>query len=307
MRGRAKGAVGGIGATRTPNRAFLVSLLILGMAGTIASRLLAAKKNAQAAAPRTYLGFDTNTYPGDAALPQLKQTFAFSGYWLNTPPGAKENTWAGKREILRKSGFGFLVLFKGRTERRLKPPEDPAELGRADAETAVESAWREGFPDHTVIFLDQEEGGRMTPVQMTYISNWIERVMMGHFYAGIYCSGIPFKEGGGQSVVTADDIRARLSASLLFFFVYNDACPPSPGCAYPKIAPPPSMSGVKYAQVWQFAQSPRRREFTHACSATYNADGNCYPPIRAGTGALVLDLDSATSPDPSNAGQQRTD
>lgn len=289
-----------VGAWRTPKLAFLVSALaLLPLFGLLVANT-SRRNAADDAAPATYLGFDTNTYPGDDALPALKKTFAFSGYWLNTPPGAKENTWVGKRDVLRKSGFGFLVLFNGRTERQLKPPVDPSSMGQADAEVADESAWREGFPDHTVIFLDQEEGGRMTAPQMTYISSWIARVMAGHFYAGIYCSGIPFKEGGGESIVTADDIRARVSLPFLFFFVYNDSCPPSLGCVYSKAAPSPALSGVKYASVWQFAQSPRRREVTRTCSATYNSDGNCYAPNRATGRPIAVDLDSATSSDPSN-------
>lgn len=300
MKRRARGASRTLGATRLPNLAFLVSVLALLPLFALLGANTSPQTAADDTAPATYLGFDTNTYPGDDALPALKKTFAFSGYWLNAPPGAKENTWIGKRDVLRKNGFGFLVLFNGRTERQLKAPVDPASIGQADAEVAVESAGREGFPDHTVIFLDQEEGGRMTAPQMTYISSWIAGVMARHFYAGIYCSGIPFKEGGGQSIVTADDIRARVSLPFLFFFVYNDSCPPSLGCVYSKAAPSPSLSGVKYASVWQFAQSPRRREVTRACSATYNADGNCYAPNWAAGGAMAVDLDSATSPDPSN-------
>jgi hypothetical protein len=34
----------------------------------------------------TYLGFDRNDYPGDANLHVLRQTFSFTGYWLNNPP-----------------------------------------------------------------------------------------------------------------------------------------------------------------------------------------------------------------------------
>src|SRR5579862_7258090 len=71
-------------------------------------------------APHTYLGFDANDYPGDAALPDLRQTFVFSGYWLNVPPGAKTNPWAGKRAVLLNNGFGFLVLFNGRSSSDLK-------------------------------------------------------------------------------------------------------------------------------------------------------------------------------------------
>jgi len=39
-----------------------------------------------------YLGFDRNTYPGDANLKALHETFSYTGYWLNHPPGEKTNT-----------------------------------------------------------------------------------------------------------------------------------------------------------------------------------------------------------------------
>ena len=252
--------------------------------------------------PRTYLGFDANDYPSDTALPELRKTFAFAGYWLNVPPGAKTNSWTGKRDAIRNNGFGFLVLFNGRTESQLKPPLLAAELGASDAALAVKSAQHEGFPAHTIVFLDQEEGGRMLPVQIDYLVAWIQHVNSSSFSAGVYCSGMKVKEGKGRYIVTADDIHERTAAKS--FFVYNDACPPSPGCLHLKNPPSPSASGVAYASVWQFAQSPRRHEFTKSCSSTYNPDGNCYPPaipgVSANPGSILLDLDSATSPDPSH-------
>jgi Rv2525c-like, glycoside hydrolase-like domain len=249
---------------------------------------------------RTYLGFDANDYPGDTALPALRKTFSFLGYWLNLPPGTKTNSWRDKRDVVLKNGFGFLVLFNGRTESQLKPLVAAA-LGVSDAELAVKSAQQEGFPAHTIVFLDQEEGGRMLPVQIDYLVAWIEHVNSSGFSAGVYCSGMKVKEGKGHFIVTADDIHERTAAKS--FFVYNDACPPSPGCLYLKDPPSPSASGVAYASVWQFAQSPRRREFTRSCSSTYSPDGSCYPPASEGAaanpGSILLDLDSATSPDPS--------
>src|SRR5580658_4644093 len=95
--------------------------------------------------PQTYLGFDANDYPGDDALPALRRTFTFSGYWLNAPPGAKTNSWIGKRAELLKDGFGFLLLFNGRLAKELQPPVDPGDLGVRDAEAAVAAASREGF------------------------------------------------------------------------------------------------------------------------------------------------------------------
>src|SRR5262245_30855777 len=66
------------------------------------------------------LGFDRNIYPGDAALPILRKTFAFSSYWLSPPPGEKTSTWSSKRELLRSLDFGYLVLFRGPQIRELE-------------------------------------------------------------------------------------------------------------------------------------------------------------------------------------------
>jgi hypothetical protein len=249
--------------------------------------------------PQTYLGFDANEYPGDDALPGLRRTFTFSGYWLNAPPGAKTNSWTGKRAELLKNGFGFLILFNGRLSKELRPPANARDLGARDADVAVAAAEREGFSagNGIVIYLDIEEGGRMYPIQIEYIQGWSGRVASSGFAPGVYCSGIGVKESNRQTITTADDIHER--APVAAYFIYNDACPPSPGCAYLKNPPSPSHSGFSGALVWQFAQSPRRRNLTGQCSATYESDGNCYPPASTAAGHILLDLDSSVSPDPS--------
>jgi hypothetical protein len=256
--------------------------------------------NPSVAASRSFLGFDRNGYPGDEALPSLRKAFSFVGYWLNAPPDATSNTWAGKRVILRQSGFGFLVLFNGRTDSQLRLPNRAPALGASDAHVAVEDALREGFSKNTIIFLDQEEGGRLLPEQRSYLFAWIDGVIASGFHAGVYCSGMPASEGNGKFVVTADDIRDHAEGRKISFFVYNDACPSSPGCAYRGEPPSPSDSGVIFASVWQFAQSPRRHEFTARCSSTYSRDGKCYPPVAGPAGSIFVDLNSATSSDPSD-------
>lgn len=249
---------------------------------------------------RTYLGFDRNDYPGDPALNSLRQTFSFTGYWLNNPPGEVSNSWHGKREILRSHGFGFLVVFNGRPFKGLQRLPDLAALGASDAAAAVAAARSEQFPAGTVIFLDQEEGGRLLPEQRAYLYAWVDGVNTKGFRACVYCSGVPFRESPGDTVVTANDIRDFASDRKIVYWIYNDACPPSPGCA-PAINPPaPSNSGVPFAFVWQFAQSPRRSDVARGCPANYDPDGNCYVPGRAGLNELHLDLDSADSPDPSH-------
>jgi hypothetical protein len=254
---------------------------------------------AQTASAASYLGFDRNDYPGDENLPLLRQTFSYSGYWLNSPPGEKANTWVGKRQTLQSAGFGFLVLFNGRLFATLKTVSNAAKLGKSDGHAAAMAAQREGFPANTVIFLDQEEGGRMLPEQKAYIYAWADGVNAAGLRPGIYCSGIAAKEDGTATVVTANDIRENAAGRKFVYWVTNDACPPSPGCAFPRRAPSPAESGIDFAEVWQFAQSPRRRDVAAGCPKNYNRDGTCYPPGIDPTRRLHVDVNSASNADPS--------
>lgn len=274
-------------------------LFAFGLRSESASNTFQQSSNAQLTPP-AYLGFDRNDYPGNGALEMLRKTFSFSGYWLNAPPGEISSSWQSKRAILSAKGFGFLVLFNGRLDREIKPRSNANALGARDAAAAVAAAKKEGFPAGTIIFLDQEEGGRMLPEQRSYVYAWVDGVNTAGFRAGIYCSGIPVKEAGGTSVTTAMDLRDNAGGRKIIFFVYNDQCPPSTGCVFPGSPPSPSRSGIPFAAIWQFAQSPRRRALTASCPSHYDADGNCYAPLLQKTDRVHLDLDSATSPDPSS-------
>jgi hypothetical protein len=256
--------------------------------------LLSATARSQARG-ETYLGFDRNTYPGDANLKALHHTFSYTGYWLNHPPGERTNTWIGHRAAVESAGFGFLVLFNGRLYAELKSVAHATKLGHSDAQAATAAARREGFPAHTVIFLDQEQGGRMLPEQKAYIYAWVDAVTAAGFRAGIYCSGVAAKDDG--NVVTAEDIRANAGSRAIVYWAINDACPPAPGCAFPARTASPAQSGISFAEVWQYAQSPQRKDVAGRCS-NYARDGSCYPD-RAGVQDLPVDLDLATSPDPS--------
>jgi len=245
-----------------------------------------------------YLGFDRNIYPGDAALPVLRKTFTFASYWLSPPPGEKQNTWKGKRELLLTHHFGFLVLYRGRDSSELKNETAAMEKGVQDSRDAVASAKKEGFAAGTIVFLDIEEGGRLPGAYHIYLRAWSEELKRAGFVAGVYCSGIPVKEEAAITITTAEDIRSQPPLHDVVTWAYNDACPPSPGCTFPANPPAPSASGIRYAAVWQFAQSPRRRQFTAHCPAKYATDGNCYAPGDTAR-KWFLDVNSATSPDPS--------
>jgi hypothetical protein len=244
-----------------------------------------------------YLGFDRNDYPGDAQLKILRQTFSYTGYWLNNPPGGKSNSWAGRRTAVESAGFGFLVLFNGRLYAELKSVANAQRMGKADASVAASSARREGFPRGTIIFLDQEQGGRMLPAQKAYIYAWVDGITATGFRAGIYCSGQVSPDE--QHAITGVDIRTTAGTRDITYWATNDACPPSPGCTFPRTPPKPSQSGIDFAEVWQFVQSPQRRDVSAHCS-NYNRDGNCYPPGTAPSPGQHIDLKTATSPDPSH-------
>ena len=246
----------------------------------------AAKMHAQ------YAGFDRNVYPGDNAMAALRSSFIYTAFWLNPPPGGNTNGWQGKRQLVRTLGYGFLLLWNGRLDAALQ--DSPAQLGTADGIAAAQAAAREGFPPGAVIFLDQEEGGRLTREQAAYIAGWIDALGKTRYKAGVYASGIEVPDGGSQTISTARDVRGRFPGLPLW--VANDQCPPAPGCRANKL--PPGQSGIRDAAVWQYAQSPGRPDFTARCRQTYAADGNCYPP--GGGAELFVDLNTASSSDPSH-------
>jgi hypothetical protein len=150
-----------------------------------------------------------------------------------------------------------------------------------------------------VIFLDQEQGGRMLPEQREYIEAWIDGVASSSFRAGVYCSGIAAKEDSGTSVITAEDIQGLTDNRDVAYWVTNDACPPSPGCTFGK-PPLPTESGLRFVEVWQFAQSPKRPDVAKGCPANYDRDGSCYAPGFPASQHLYVDVNTATSPDPSD-------
>jgi hypothetical protein len=137
----------------------------------------------------------------------------------------------------------------------------------------------------------------MLPEQKAYIYAWVDAVTAAGFRAGIYCSGLAAKDDG--KIITAQDIRASAAGRDITYWVTNDACPPAPGCGFPQHPPSPAQSGVSFAEAWQYAQSPQRKDTAASCS-NYNRDSNCYPPGIPAAQRLHVDLNAAISPDPSH-------
>src|SRR5216684_6538868 len=143
---------------------FLAAAILMALDAT--TRLPRSAENTS----RSYLGFDRNDYPGDAAMKLLRHDFAFTSYWLSPPPGEKRNTWKGKREPLLSHGYGFLILYRGRESRELKNEAAAKRIGFQDAKNAAAAAKSEGFASGAIIFLDIEEGGRLPANYHAYLA-----------------------------------------------------------------------------------------------------------------------------------------
>ena len=261
-----------------------------------------AESSAPSSTPGTFVGFDRNDYPGDETMSSMHKTFSFTGYWLTNPPGENANTWVGKRGTLKSQGWGFLVLANGKFDAEIlkakKSGTSPAALGKRDAADAVADAKREGFPAETIIFLDQEEGGRLLDEQAEYLLAWTEAVAASNYRPGVYASGQRVQDEPGVWIDTIEDIRARVKKGGLHevaIFDALDQCPPAPGCTLQ--AKPLSAAADLNLTAWQYSQSPRRPEITQSCASTYAEDRNCYAP---GFPGVFLDMDAASSADPSH-------
>lgn len=132
---------------------------------------------------------------------------------------------------------------------------------------------------------------------ISYLQAWADELVQQGFRPGVYCSGIPVNDGNGLKIVTAENIRSNEQARDIVFWVFNDVCPPSPGCRTSVGLLRPAQSGVEYAVVWQFVRSPRPKETAFACGG-YANDGNCYAAADAAH-RWHLDLDLARSSNPS--------
>ena len=175
------------------------------------------------------MGFDTNTYPGDATMQAWIKTpgapYKWVGFYLPSPCH-KDASWSGKRVALGNMGWGFAVVYVGQQTWGRNPTPLPAariaallrsgktcnagmltaERGAADAADAANKAAKEGFAKGSVVFLDIERM-EVVPVAMrNYYKAWTD----GMLADGRYLPGAYVHEHNAQLV--HDDIKAEYAA-----------------------------------------------------------------------------------------------
>lgn len=72
----------------------------------------------------SYLGFDTNVYPGDQTMRAWKDEgpYQWVGYYLPAPCH-RDGSWAGQRETLTNMGWGLAVIYVGQQTWGKRPGE----------------------------------------------------------------------------------------------------------------------------------------------------------------------------------------
>ncbi|HEU4566214.1 MAG TPA: glycoside hydrolase domain-containing protein [Gemmatimonadaceae bacterium] len=176
-----------------------------------------------------HLGFDTHSYPGDAAMRAWRGSgspYEWVGYYLPAPCH-KDDSWSGKRELLAEMGWGVAVIYVGQQTWEGSRPLSRAALsrarrsggltchrsllgyvrGRADAADAIARTAAEGFAPGTVIFLDVEYMDRVPQAMREYYRAWTERVLAdGRYRPGIYAHT-------RNAEVVYDDVRELYAAA----------------------------------------------------------------------------------------------
>jgi hypothetical protein len=139
-----------------------------------------------------FAGFDSLSYPGDAAMAWLKaQTnLSFVGFYLAPAPSRPTSKWMGCRATLAAQGWGFAPVYVGQQE-----PGAPgqhvltAAQGDTDGRDAAHLMTVAGFPSGSTVYLDCETGGPASGAASSYFAAWVDALAsLGEYRPRVYCS-----------------------------------------------------------------------------------------------------------------------
>jgi hypothetical protein len=174
----------------------------------------------------------------------------------------------GKRNVLLGQGWGLAPIYVGQQESGPGSHHVDAAQGELDGTNAVALAQQAEFPPGTVLYLDIETGGPLSAAMRDYLQRWSARVKASGFVPGAYLSH-----------TTADSARTAVPGLKLWVFRVRTADTNTEKDP-PFRDSPPGDSGVTDAVAWQWAQNCR---------------------IASASGAQLVDLNTATTSDPSRA------
>jgi hypothetical protein len=229
-----------------------------------------------------FAGFDRLDYPGDSIMQTMfdETNLSWCGFYLAPAPSQGNTSWMTKRNFLQQVGWGFAPIYVGQQSSGPGSHTVTAAQGTLDAQDAATLAAAAGFDTGSIIFLDIEQGPPAAPTTLAYYKAWASELEDHTNYSpGVYCS---FSQ-------VAQALHDANSTPIFWVFNINHfTCGPAKGgrerikSSSPFPAPDPTLSGVPFAKLWQFAQG-------NNCGI--NAAGHSVPRV---------DFDSSTNADPSD-------
>ncbi len=218
-----------------------------------------------------FAGFDSSAYPSDSVMRWLRANtnLVWCGYYFGGAPSHNDTSWMGKRALLQGLNWGIAPLYVGQQIIGPGSHHTDGAHGTTDGEDAAQFVSNQGFASGSVVYLDLENGSPFPNLQKDYVKNWCDAVQQAGFTPGVYCSH-----------TFAAQVAALVHAALIWAFkVPTTQAHKVPGPHYPD--PSPAGSGYPGAFVWQLDQ--------HCLIDAPGAPG----------GTLGVDLDSASTPNPS--------
>lgn len=216
-----------------------------------------------------YAGFDTSIYPGDEVMADLRKStnLRWCGFYLAPAPSHPNKSWMDRRAKLAELGWGFAAVYVGQQENTGPGSHILTEAqGSKDGVDACKLAETAGFPQGSTLFLDIEAGGPISNETAAYLKAWAPVVRHLGYLPGVYCSY--------KSVPSIEALELKVR-----FWIFKLK---SSDVGGQKAAPfqdaDPTTTGVPQATLWQWAQNTN---------------------IHTVKGALLVDLDTASTADPS--------
>jgi hypothetical protein len=194
-------------------------------------------------------GFDTGSYPGDAALTTWAagSPYRFVGFYFDAPCHTTTTfkTWKGKYPHIKASGLGLAIIYVGLQQGGCGQASLSRAKGIAHGQDTVAKFATEGFPNGAVVFLDVEHyNGTLSAPMEDYIRGWISATLdSGTVTAGIYC---PASRANEIRIAAEKEYAAHgLPGGFPVFWVVKVDPLFDPATSIP------TGSGVPYASVWQ--------------------------------------------------------
>jgi len=213
----------------------------------------------------SFAGMDCDQFPGLSVMAACNAEFAFTAYYLAPAPSHRDPGWMGQRAALAAQGWAFAPVFVGQQITGPGSHIVTETQGFSDGARAGALMEQEGFAPRSCVYLDLENGPPFASPQADYVRAWFAALKSSGFTPGVYCSHAMAAD------VAAANPGVRIWAFRVAALAASTAEPPFP-------TPEVAVCGFAGAAIWQRADAVT---------------------ISVGGHELIVDLDVATTPDPS--------